>query len=312
MYLPVLRGKQYELLALREFSKEIRGSDIIAPVIEPVKSEFKTLETACNFLAKEDVCFTIIINPSVGEIKNPEHILRQINNTKCLRDNPRFQIGIHSYNESQLEFILGLIKEYGLENQELIIIHNDTISEDFYRAVSGAYKVKFNFLHEKIKVRRYKYLFPSETRVLLDDVFESKPKNSDYIGFEDEPFSDIYLIYKEENYFGFSDYLTIGEQYTDGGFLPYAVVIHLTYESRDGLRIKHFVSDSNDDYHDTPGKFAEALGKLVSFTATLPFKTKAIKTFEEYYNSSHYPGLGSIKKLSMLNHLELVNYLLTK
>ena len=74
-----------------------------------------------------------------------------------------------------------------------------------------------------------------------------------------------------------------------------------------GFLIKH----SNDDYSDIPGKFGEALDKLIAFIPELVYKTKAVEEFEIIHSAQHYPGLGSIKKLSILNHLELVNSYLT-
>lgn len=312
MYLPILRGKQYELLALREFSKEPLATEFIWPVIEPVSMDFKALETACESLAAANFNFIIVANPVVGKVRNPEHILRFISNTSCLRNNEKLIIGIHSLDESRLNFSLGLLDDNKLSDRPVAIMHNDLITEGYYNAIKNRYDIKLNFIHEKIKSRKFKHIFDTSTRVVLDDVFVTQQKNADYTKYVDELFSDIHLIYKDEGYIGFSDYLTIGEQFVDGGFLPFAVAIHLTYDAGDAIRIRHFVSDSNDDYHDTPGKFGEALDKLVAFTANLNYKTKAVKTFEDYHKRGHYPGLGTIKKLSMLNHLELLKHLLSK
>jgi hypothetical protein len=312
MYLPILRGKQYELLALRELSKEQSSNEFIWPIIEPVATDFNSLETACEALANSKFNFVLVVNPIVGKIKNPEHILRFITKTPCLRNNSNLIIGIQSLDESKLDFTLGLLNENKLNDRPIAVIHNDLISESFYQNLIGKYNIKLNLLHEKIKSRRFKHMFDPATRVILDDVFITQQKNADYTKQVDELFTDIHLIYKDEHYIGFSDYLTIGEQFTDGGFLPFAVAIHLTYDAGESIRIRHFVSDSNDDYHDTPGKFLEALNKLVEFTSSLKYKTKAVKTFEEFHKKGHYPGLGTIKKLSMLNHLELITHLLSK
>ena len=113
----------------------------------------------------------------------------------------------------------------------------------------------------------------------------------------------------EELYAGFCDYLTIGSDFIEGGRLPYAVVIHLTYlDSGSGdIRIHHFISDTNYDDSDTAGKFYEALTKLVNFVDahSIP-ETIAISKFKEYYDSQAYPGLGVVKKLSMMHHIELM------
>jgi len=314
MYLPFLRGKQFELLALREFAKEINGSDLICPVIEPVKAEFKGLETAINELVAQDVNFTIVANPVIGEIEQPEELLNFISNHTLLKTYANFQVGLNSVSEKQIARHLKLLAKYALHKKPLVLIHNDVIEdEEFVKANLNVGSVKYHvFNNSKIKGRRFRRLFDSTKKITLDDLFVIKSKNADYLIQEDEFFSDEYLNYEEEGYIGFSDFLTIGDNYSDSGFLPYAVAIHITYESTDGsIRIRHFVSDTNDDYSDTPGKFAEALEKLIQFIPELTIKTKAIKEFESFHRKGHYPGLGTVKKLSILHHLELMRNLLT-
>ena len=52
----------------------------------------------------------------------------------------------------------------------------------------------------------------------------------------------------------FSDYSVIGGEYVDGGFSPLAIAIHIVYfDEANELRVKHFVSDSNND-RSNPGK----------------------------------------------------------
>lgn len=60
-----------------------------------------------------------------------------------------------------------------------------------------------------------------------------------------------------------------GRQYNESGFAPYAVAIHIVYfENDNSLRIRHFVSDSNDDITDVAGKFYEAVSKLYEWYIT--------------------------------------------
>lgn len=315
MYFPFLRGKQYELLALREFSKDIKGSNTISPIIEPVRKEKKGIETALLQLISNRVNFSLITNPTVGEIESAAFILNLIENNDALLRYKNFQIGIHVFSEMQVSGIFKLIEEKGLSKIPLALIHNDIIAnEAFIKASLNKGVVKFNILNEtRIRAKRYKRHFDQNSLVILENPFISKEKNADYLAQEDEFFSDEYLIFLDEGYIGFSDFLTIGEDYSEAGFLPRAVAIHITYLADDeSIRIRHFVSDSNDDVADTPGKFAEALQKLIEAIPELcaNHKTKAIEEFEKYYADGHYPGLGSIKKLSILNHLQLMNHLL--
>lgn len=167
--------------------------------------------------------------------------------------------------------------------------------------------VKFNVVHFGKTSRRYYRNFDADTVVELDDYFSSQQKNSDYKSFDESDFSEEHLYYKGEGFVGFSDFLTIGDNYTDSGFLPYAVAIHLSYDDdAQKIKVRHFVSDSNDDTSDVGGKFAEALEKLVRWCNKMKFKTQAVDTFKELHSSGHFPGLGTIKKLSIINHIEVV------
>ena len=65
MYFPYLRGRQYELLALRELIGNNRLSDKIIPVIEPVKITSTLLSTIKAF-TDNNKKLVVIRNPKVG------------------------------------------------------------------------------------------------------------------------------------------------------------------------------------------------------------------------------------------------------
>jgi len=66
MYFPILRGRQFELIALRELiEKEIIGKNIL-PIIEPVKPT-ATLNTTLSAFRKAKADIAVIRNPRVGE-----------------------------------------------------------------------------------------------------------------------------------------------------------------------------------------------------------------------------------------------------
>ena len=100
----------------------------------------------------------------------------------------------------------------------------------------------------------------------------------------------------------------VGEEYSETGFAPYAVAIHIVYFDHDNvLRIAHFVSDSNDDISDPAKKFEEAVRKLVDWNKIMKLDTVGIKEFEKAYENKTYPGLGVVKKFSIMHHLELMS-----
>jgi hypothetical protein len=151
-------------------------------------------------------------------------------------------------------------------------------------------------------------VFPRESLVYLTDSFVKKIKNADYQQNVDESFSNDHLYYKDEGFVGYSDFLTVGSEIVDGGFLPYAIAIHLTYlNSPDNdVRIHHFVSDSNEDTSDIPGKLKEALDKLIPFINQNQINSIACDIFRKYYLDGNFPGLGILKKLSIMHHIQLI------
>lgn len=65
MYFPILRGRQFELLALRECVSKNILSDKIVPIVEPVKVSSTYTKTVDSFI-KTGRRISIINNPQVG------------------------------------------------------------------------------------------------------------------------------------------------------------------------------------------------------------------------------------------------------
>lgn len=72
MYFPYLRGKQFELLALREFANKNASNRKIIPIIEPVKNSFNSLKTAIEVMLKQGLKFALVLNPNDGDFKRSE------------------------------------------------------------------------------------------------------------------------------------------------------------------------------------------------------------------------------------------------
>lgn len=65
MYQPYVRGKQFELIGLRELTPKTLApyKECISPIIEPVRDS-STLKSTIKEFVDYDINFTIIINPS--------------------------------------------------------------------------------------------------------------------------------------------------------------------------------------------------------------------------------------------------------
>jgi hypothetical protein len=307
MYFPYLRCKQFELLALNEMSSIIGQSKAVSPILEPVKKSTNSFVRTLENLKNNEVNFTIIINPIYGEfVSNTSGIISMINQNLSNYNN--FQIGIIINQFTNLDFITSQLSQIE-PDRSLTLIHKERVND--IEALSqwvNNYNLKYNLYSENFPVRRYRDIITAGTKVLLDDKFKPQVKNADYLNAPDEFFSDDHLYYEEDGYVGFGDFLTIGDDYAETGWLPYAIAIHLTYKkNNDTIWIRHFVSNSNSDTTDVAGKFGEALDKLVGFLNEQDINTKAANEFRALHNTQHYPGLGSLKKLSIMNQIEIIN-----
>lgn len=306
MYFPYLRGRQFELIALRELVEKGVLSNKITPIIEPVKLSstlVKTIET----YGDNSRALAIITNPKVGSFNNDareekNQKLRE-SLSKNLKENRNIlYIKLLRANSKPEKFIEKHANNMGT-------ICNDKDAIPVYEAYFAETDVKFNLIPDESGFRRK----IRKNRVLLADKFNKQDRNNDYIEIDDEPFSEDHLYYREDGYVGFSDYSVVGEEYNETGFAPYAVAIHIVYlDIDDSLRVKHFVSESNDDISDPAGKFQEALSKLVEWNKEKKLDTVAMKEFEDLYDREAYPGLGTVKKLSIMHHLELIGKYLDK
>lgn len=306
MYFPYLRGRQYELIALRELVEKDVLSDRIIPLIEPVKLS-STLVKTIEIYGKNNKSIALISNPQVGcfdadakEEKNQ----RLVNGFfSALKGNDKIlYMCLLCRNLNPSSFI-----DKHSDNMGIICIDKDSIP--VYEEFFSNSKTKYSLIPDESGFRRK----VRTSRVMLGNKFNKLDRNNDYINVEDESFSEDHLYYDEDGYVGFSDYSIVGDEYNDTGFAPFAVAIHIVYFDDDmSLRVRHFVSDSNDDISDTAGKFQEALSKLVGWNREKKLDTVAMREFEALYTRESYPGLGTVKKLSIMHHLELIGRYLDK
>lgn len=309
MYQPYIRGKQFELIGIRELTKPVLlpNKEKVSPIIEPVKDS-STLKTTLKELASNDINFTVVVNPQVGTFKDTNEIFKAISSS--VGDYKNYQIGVIFHNRIVHSKEIGILQQYKKAIPALSIIHNAVIDNisDILKSYQEHFAIKYNIINLSSTSRRYFRNFERNTLIELDDYFNAQTKNADYLRVDESDFSEEHIYYKLEGFEGFSDYLSIGEEYSETGFLPYAVAIHLSYAEAqtNRIKVKHFVSDSNDDTSDIAGKFAEALDKLIAWCDQTGYNSIAIPEFRKFHDNGHFPGLGTLKKLSLMNHIDLV------
>ncbi|GGF93957.1 sce7725 family protein [Paenibacillus abyssi] len=304
MYFPYLRGRQFELIAIRELLEKSLMSRNVVPVVEPVKLSSALIKTMA-FFQEKDRTLGLVRNPQVGSM------IKDIADEKYEKDKDRFyeilkksNILSFLYTDANLLARLSSLEDQGVNKKDIatISINQDSIS--YFESAYASSSPKFNFIRDESGFRRR---MPKQ-RVMFEDRYPKKSRNVDYLELEDEHFSSDHLYYEQEGYLAFSDYSVVGNGYSESGFAPYAIAIHIVYIAVDQtLRVRHFVSDTNDDITDPAGKFAEALEKLVIWNQTQKLDTFGVRSFEDMYRNRSYPGLGIVKKLSIMHHLELMS-----
>ncbi|MBL3556871.1 MULTISPECIES: sce7725 family protein [Marinobacter] len=304
MYYPFFRGKQYDLLAIKESASVIKTASF-RPIIEPVKESFSSLTRCLQSLDSEGAEAILIVNPRYGDHKGNWQQLADYFATELAEFGYTFP-GILLLEDSSLAEVSDLIDHYGKEN--LFFVHSGFSKAKALTEWLAESDIEATHIFvEDFSVKTYRRYFKDFPRVLVRDGFE-KRTNSKHP--ELEMFSDLHLTFQDEGMEGFGDFLTVGDDYSESGGPAYAVAIHITFidtENDDIMFIHHFKSIRQDTPQDPAGKFLEALEKLVAEVNSPDsqiLRTSAIEEFLKLYENQHFPGLGYVKKLSMIHHLE--------
>lgn len=300
MYFPFLRGKQYELTAIRELAPRI-ANNLFKPIIEPVRNNLLPLTKTIKNINFYGFSPLIIVNPDLGDFKSErKNLLKEINALDgslifepCLKinDNPDDSITRSLKNPPSL-FIPEILDESAdvyLDNYDYIIVPVDTPETEFTNL-------------KKI--------------IIIDDPFQKKTRNADYK--EKSNFSSLHTNFQtKENVVGFSDYTIVGSEYSESGGPAFVVTIHLSYidKKHNQMLVRHFSSPPSKSPANPGGKFHEALTNAIEFIEDNPdvfYETQGIEELLKLYKNEHFPGLGLLKKISIQHHIETLCIYLDK
>ncbi len=304
MYSPYFRGKQYELITVRE-NADLLASAGFVPIIEPVKQALSGLNRALCALGEAGGRAAVIVNPHHGDHAGDGDRVIELLRSEPL-ENYEVSPAILLTEQCSVENAALLCNQF--EDTELTFIHAGFSSapqlvNELGAHLEGATHV---FLDDS-SGRLYRRHFQCPNRILLRDGFQ-KRRNRDHPPVEF--FSDLHITFQEEGMTGFGDFLTVGDDFSEGGGPAYAIAIHLTFTDPaqdDAMFIRHFLSVRQDTPTDPAGKFGEALDAmmLVLDQGDCPIlETQAVQEFRTLHTDQHYPGLGYVKKLAMQHHIE--------
>lgn len=304
MYHPYFRGKQYELITIREMASILQEADF-CPIIEPVKETLNGLSRTLKAVAEVEGRAIVIVNPHHGDLSESGEPLTELLQEEFL-DLPGISAGILLKPNMSVAEALECFQNHS-DHSPCFIHAGFTDAKTLSSRLGQLIKDQCHIFVDQFCGKLYQKHFKQATRILLRDGFQKK-RNRDYEQLEF--FSDLHATFEEEGMNGFGDFLIVGDDYSETGGPAYAVAIHLTFidsDQDDAMQIYHFLSDRQDTPQDPAGKFAEALDKMISILNKRNSKveeTAAVQEFRELHHQGHFPGLGYIKKLSMNHHIE--------
>lgn len=311
MYFPYFRGKQFELIAIRDTATLLAEAEF-TPIIEPVKEALKGLGRALDAVCESGGRAIVIVNPHHGSLAgNGAAISSFLEDGYLEKDN--ISAGILLKDTTSVAEAVALYDNHA--DHSPYFIHMGFLDEnDLVNALGAGLDETRHIFQEQTCPVLYRKKFSGASRVMLRDSF-NKQRNSGYPPVE--LFSDLHVTFSSElGLQGFGDFLTVGDEYSETGGPAYAVAIHMTFidpQKDDQMYVYHFISDTNSTPTDPAGKFAEALGKLVAkykSGSSHLYHGNALQELLALHEKQHFPGLGQVKKLSMIHHIEtLANYL---
>lgn len=300
IYYPYLRGRMYDLLALKEACLAGELGENIIPIIEPVRDSKELEQTVQTFIDHQQP-FSVIANPQVS--------VYGLNDTKLhpLPDMANFDF-FHPAAILAPDFSSDFVKTSGQQTSFLIAKNFQILKA--YQNSSMLKHVSGILIPEEARIHQ----IVGTKAISLTDPLTFVPHVEDYAIIDDEFFQAANWYKQVDNYNGFSDYSMVGSHYFDKGMPSRAIALHIIYATKDGSsRIHHFVSDSNATMRGQKEKFFEALGKLVDWAPANIHginRTQALEELLKYNEQTKFPGLGIVKKLSLRHHFQLMHRLL--
>lgn len=335
MYMPILRGKRFELLALRDLAAENAVSKHIVPIIEPVKAGTTATELrrAIDGWLASGGSLGVVVNPSVGELRSSlpnTLILDQIYEAQGgdwrdadltgSGDTPLhrlFPVLIVSTDAGEFAQGLEALRARFSDDVSVALWLRDNVPTDAVAtaAVTAGVTVTHVLVSESRAGKRLaRALNPAPGVVVFGDHFPSQATNAEYPDQREQVFTEEHMYFHDDNLAGFCDYGTIGADYRDGGGAPKYVVIHWTYQhgfespSESPVYLQHFCSDHESVVAPVQTKYSDAANKLVAFCDRegLP-ETPGLTILRRYHAEEGFPGLGMLKKISIMNHLAVMD-----
>jgi len=311
MYHSYLRGKQFELLSIRNSIEKIAEANLI-PIIEPVRESQRDIIKCVDVLRDARAEYIIIVNPQCGELEsnqlNSDLLIQAIINS-----DPEVELGFIVDDGTTINQVTTFIATY--QNQKISIIHAGRFNDVnlLKSTLNNVRQFNKHIFVESTNSNSYRNQFSGSRRVLIKDGFNRRVRNADYANHSVEFYSDLHSTYTDLGYQGYGDFSIVGDHFSEGGGQAITAALHITYkDSESEIYIKHFLSEPRTVAEDVPILLEEALGKLETFLEDNPLILDwsiSCRDLMEIYNDGCKTNLANIKKLTLSHHFELMHYI---
>lgn len=269
-YYPVIRGRQFDLLALREMVAAGTLSAHIVPIIEPVK-DLPALSKASQAFTVHHHALYVIKNPQVGcygLLAKPAHAWAESAWVRAARY---------------------------FDGQPAPLILTETLAQALALPAGQDCLLPSGARFRQLRLTNAAY---------LEDHTPTRERTEDFRLVQRE-FYQYRLAALPGR--GFADYPLATRHFDEHGYPQRAVALHLLFAQDGELWLQHFTSVNNADFSAPQEKFFEAAAPLPAWLKAHPAAaTPALKTLIALAASRHFPGAGVLRKLQLQHFLGIM------
>ncbi len=214
MYYPYFRGKQFELITIREMASLLAEKDFI-PVIEPVRESLSGLKKTLTAICDAGGRAVVIVNPYHGDHQDDGAGITDLLK-EDFKDFDNISAGVLLRTDMTVDAVMTCYGQHAAHNP--VLVHAGfTAPKALAAALDDSMLGLTNVFVEDHAKLLYRKHFDQSTCILVRDGFK-RQRNADYPELEE--FSDLHVTYGDLGMAGFGDFLMVGDAYTEGGVQP--------------------------------------------------------------------------------------------